>query len=60
MTIDKIKYYMNPTIFKHWTELTNIEAINKARVLLKEEIDLGLLKGIEFIAELNLLNQLAE
>ncbi|AKG94254.1 hypothetical protein AVT43_gp80 [Polaribacter phage P12002L] len=56
MTIDKIKYYMNPIIFNYWiSNVPTQKDINKAYNDLKKEIDSGLLKGVKYHAELNLL-----
>jgi hypothetical protein len=59
MTIDKIKFYMGDYLFNFWTSQTDVQQIEKARNLLKSEIDAGILKGIEFHAELKLLNHLS-
>lgn len=60
MTIDKIKHYMNPIVFNYWVSLVINEKeaqfyIDKALNTITEDINLGLLKGIEFVAEKNLL-----
>jgi hypothetical protein len=60
MTIDKIKHYMKPEVFSHWINCGDIQAIQKAKNDLKKEIESGLLKGIEYIAELNLLTYLSK
>ena len=58
MTIDKIKHYMSPNIFDYWANCTNIEDIKKAEKDLSREMESGLLKGIEFEAELKFLRHL--
>lgn len=60
MTIDKIKHYMNPIVFNYWISLVINEKeaqfyIDKALNTITEDINLGLLKGVEFVAEKNLL-----
>ena len=68
MTLDKIKHYMNPKIYKHWIDLNNCNLrtenekqtiINKAKKTLDTEIKKGILKDIKYTAELNLLNILS-
>ena len=58
MTIDKIKHYMQPNIFNYWANCTDIEAMNKAKKDLKNELNANILKGIEFHAELKFLEHL--
>ena len=58
MTIDKIKHYMQPIIFEYWHNCRDIEAIKKAEKDLSSEIEAGILKGIEFVAELKFLRHL--
>ena len=60
MTIDKIKAYLPSIIFDHWTNCKDIEALNKAKAILKSEIAEGLLVGIKYHAELQLLQLLTE
>ena len=60
MTIDKIKAYVPEQIYKHWTNCRDIEVINRAKKILKSEIDSGLLIGIQYQAELQLLQLLSE
>ena len=60
MTIDKIKAYMPEQIYKHWTNCRDIEVINRAKKILKSEIDSGLLVGIQYHAELQLLQLLTD
>jgi len=58
MTIDKIKHYMNSSVFEHWCNVKELAIIEKAQKQLKEEIKNGILVGIQYHAELNLLNHL--
>lgn len=68
MTLDKIEYYMEDHIFSYWTEtffeLTNgdylkqKEMLSKAIKKLENEINLGTLTDIKYIAELHLLKHL--
>lgn len=58
MTIDKIKHYMNAQLFEFWTRQTDRAQIERARTQLTSEIEAGILKGVEFRAELHLLNHL--
>ena len=60
MTIDKIKSYMSKDIFDFWCNCKDIEALNKAKAILKSEISEGLLIGIKYQAELQLLQLLTE
>ena len=60
MTIDKIKAYVPEQIYKHWTNCRDIAVINRAKDILKSEIDSGLLNGIQYQAELQLLQLLSE
>lgn len=60
MTIDKIKAYMPSEIFEYWTNCKDIEALNRAKAILKSEISEGLLNGISYQAELQLLQLLTE
>ena len=60
MTIDKIKAYMPEQIYKHWTNCTDIAAANRAKNILKSEIESGLLIGIQYQAELQLLQLLTD
>lgn len=60
MTIDKIKAYMPEQIYKYWTNCTDIAAANRAKKILKSEIDSGLLIGIRYQAELQLLKLLTD
>ena len=60
MTIDKIKAYMPEQIYKHWTNCTDLSAANRAKKILKNEIDSGLLVGIRYHAELQLLQLLTD
>ncbi len=58
MTIDKIKYYMDPIIFNFWVDCKDQMILNKACLLLKKEIDNKLLIDIKYFAELYLLKSL--
>ncbi len=58
MTIDKIKAYMPSIIFDYWTSCKDIAAANKAKKLLKKELSEGLLSGVRYHAELQLLQLL--
>ena len=66
MTIDKIKSYMDENIFNYWTTLSNgnlptelkIYHLRTAKSQLEKEIESGILTGIKYIAELNLINKL--
>lgn len=60
MTIDKIKAYMPVQLFEYWSNCTDIAAANKAKDLLKKELTSGLLVGIAYHAELQLLQMLTE
>lgn len=59
MTIDKIKFYMDITVFDFWCNCKNIAVIEKAKKTLKSEIESKMLTDIKYIAELNLLNYLS-
>lgn len=60
MTIDKIKAYMPPQLFAYWISCPDIPAANNAKELLKKEIAAGLLSGVQYQAELQLLQLLTE
>lgn len=60
MIIDKIKAYMPSTIYDYWTSCKDIAAANKAKEVLKRELSEGLLSGISYQAELQLLQLLTE
>lgn len=60
MTIDKIKTYMPSEMFEYWINCKDIEALNRAKAILKSEISEGLLNGIRYQAELQLLQLLTE
>ena len=60
MTIDKIKAYMPEQIYEYWTNCRDIEVINRAKKILKSEINSGLLIGIQYQAEIQLLQLLSE
>jgi hypothetical protein len=56
MTLEKINFYMDQSIFNYWT--SNVPSqldINKAFNDLKKEIDAGILTDIKYHAELKLL-----
>ena len=66
MTLDKIKIYMDETIYKFWTEdlrkqdlATQEKVLKKAYKRLKTELDNGILKGIKYHAELQLIEHLS-
>lgn len=58
MTIDKIKYYMDPIIFNFWTNCKDINVMTNAKNLLSAEIEKGILTDVKYIAEVNLLKML--
>jgi hypothetical protein len=60
MTIDKIKTYMTVQLFEYWSSCTDVAAANNAKELLKKEITTGLLCGVQYYAELQLLQNLTE
>ena len=60
MTIDKIKAYMPVELFEFWTNCKDIQRVNNAKVLLKSELQAGLLHGVKYEAELQLLQLLTE
>jgi hypothetical protein len=56
MTFDKIKHYIDQSVFNYWTsKIPNQLAINNAFNDLKKEIDAGILTDIKYHAELQLL-----
>ena len=55
MTIDKIRHYLSPTIFDHWCTINDIDTLTKAEAKLSREIELGILNGVAYRAELKLL-----
>lgn len=55
MTIDKIKYYMDPIIFAHWSEVQDITVLKRAEKELSGYIENGMMTGIKYQAELKLL-----
>ena len=70
MTLDKIKHYMDDSVYKHWTDgvannknlehKKKIELLTSAKKDLEKELKQGTLKlnGIKYEAELKLLNHL--
>jgi len=68
MTIDKIKHYLDENVYKHWVENVannssfsyefKLMFLNKAKSNLEYELNNGLLKGINYVAELKLINYL--
>jgi hypothetical protein len=60
MTIDKIRAYMPAQLFEYWSNCTDIVAATKAKELLKKELAAGLLCGVQYHAELQLLQNLTE
>ena len=60
MTIDKIKAYMPAQLFDFWCNCNDLAAANKAKELLKKELAAGLLCGVQYQAELQLLQNLTE
>jgi len=59
MTLDKIKHYMDHSIYEYWiSSIPRQEDINKAFKDLKKEIDNSTITSINHIAELNLLKTL--
>lgn len=55
MTTDKIKHYMDPIIFKHWSEVQDVEVLKRAEKELTNEIQTGRMKKVKHHAELQLL-----
>ena len=55
MTIDKIKHYMDPTIFAHWSEVQDITVLKRAEKELSDEIENGMMTDAKHHAELKLL-----
>ena len=55
MTIDKIRHYLSPTIYAHWCSVNDLDTLTKAEAKLSREIELGILNGVEYRAELKLL-----
>jgi hypothetical protein len=55
MTIDKIRHYMNPIIFNHWATVNDLAILETARIDLRHHMELGLLTGIQYVAEEKLL-----
>lgn len=60
MTIDKIKAYMPSTIYDYWASCKDITLANNAKELLKKELSEGLLSGVRYQSELQLLQLLTE
>ena len=68
MTIDKIKHYLDANVYKHWVENVannsnfsydfKLMFLNNAKSNLEYELNNGLLKGNNYIAELKLINYL--
>lgn len=58
MTIDKIKHYMDPVVFNHWTTLRDTARMKAALKILESEVENGLLVGIQYHAEIELLKHL--
>jgi len=56
MTTDKIKHHIGPQLFNHWQGVNNPELLRRAQVQLTTEIEQGLLHGVKYIAELELIN----
>jgi len=56
MTTDKIKHHIGPQLFKHWQGVNNPELLRRAQAQLTTEIEQGLLHGVKYIAELELIN----
>lgn len=55
MTIDKIKHYMDPIIFAHWSEVQDIAVLKRAEKELSNEIETGRMTDVKYHAELKLL-----
>jgi hydroxymethylpyrimidine/phosphomethylpyrimidine kinase len=65
MRTDKIKHYMPKEIFDYWTieiyslcqydPIKTLQKMKQAKEILTQEINNGIIKGIEKQAELNLL-----
>lgn len=60
MTLDKIKHYIGSDLYNFWTAQTSRLKISEAAKELKTEMESGLLSGVRYTAELNLLNYLLE
>jgi len=60
MTLDKIKHYIGSDLYNFWTAQTSRLKISEAANNLMAEMESGLLSGIRYTAELNLLNYLLE
>lgn len=58
MSIDKIKHYLGEDLFAHWSSVKDKDQIARAEKQLQSEIDCGLLVGVQYYAELNLLRLL--
>ena len=58
MNIDKIRCYIGDYLFSYWVNVKNREAIQRAAGQLKKELDSGVLNGVKYTAELQLLNYL--
>ena len=56
MTTDKIKHHIGPQLFDHWQGVNDSKILNDAKVQLTREIGQGLLSGIKYRAELELIN----
>ena len=51
---------MPAQLFEYWSNCTDIVAATKAKELLKKELAAGLLCGVQYHAELQLLQNLTE
>ncbi len=60
MTLDKIRHYIGTDLYTFWTAQTSRLKISEAADQLRSEIQSGLLSGIRYTAELNLLEYLLE
>lgn len=60
MTIDKIRHYMNPIVFEHWANVHDLERLEKAREAIRQGLENGTLKGIQYVAEEKLLTMKIE
>lgn len=60
MTLDKIKHYMDRDLFEFWSTCKDVSAVRGAAEKLQQELDRGLLSGIKYQAELQLLRHLGQ
>ena len=58
MTYDKMKHYISPQVFDFWTNCTDEQKGKIAYVQLCKEMESGILTGIQYEAEKQLLQYL--